>query len=206
LKNPKLEIGMTAMETVVELVKGLGLKKQKVYFGIYPPHPKPGQKFISLEYLMFHQPFDELILLNGEDVTSKRLESISSSLKSGRVLAIQSILFGDETESFGTPIFHFPLMDFSCPESPENLKKIKNFLGRIGQKRGVILFSGKSYHYYGLDLFYNYDRWMNFLGDCGLSELVNGRYIMHSLKDSCSALRLSACPLKPEIPTVVSVL
>ena len=65
--------------------------------------------------------------------------------------------------------------------------------------------SGRSYHYYGASLM-NEAEWSNFLGDCLLSGLVEARYVAHRYKDRCGILRLSACPLRPKIPTVVSVI
>lgn len=50
--------------------------------------------------------------------------------------------------------WHIPMMDFCCPRTSVNLKRLKSDLKIIGKefglKNGVILDSGKSYHYYGL--------------------------------------------------------
>ncbi|PIR01729.1 MAG: hypothetical protein COY73_03615 [Candidatus Nealsonbacteria bacterium CG_4_10_14_0_8_um_filter_37_14] len=96
-------------------------------------------------------------------------------------------------------------MDFSCNESTESVGKIEWFLKEIGHQSGAILASGRSYHYYGAGLLDEMG-WLEFLGKCLLSGLVDERYIGHRLLDHCGILRLSACPLRPKIPTVVSIL
>ena len=116
--------------------------------------------------------------------------------------------------------YHIPMMDFRCPKSLENLLHIKELLRTIGQEEGVILDSGRSYHYYGVNLM-DEKEWLNFLANCFLSGLADERYIGHRLKelnladkryidhrfkDRCSILRLSASPLRPKIPTVVVIL
>jgi len=106
--------------------------------------------------------------------------------------------------------FHIPLMDFKCENTPENLERVRNFLVKIGQKTGVILDSGRSYHYYGVDIL-SKDEWRVFMAKCLLSDLADLKlldvnYIGHSLWDGYSILRISSSEQYPKIPTVVSIL
>ena len=75
----------------------------------------------------------------------------------------------------------------------------------IGQTHGVLLNSGKSFHYYGHTLL-GQRQWREFLGrSLLLSELVDTRYIGHALINDECRLRLSTTRLNPFIPTVVDV-
>lgn len=106
----------------------------------------------------------------------------------------------------GQKIFHIPMMDFRCDPSPENLSRLKMLLVRIGQSKGVILLSGRSYHFYGAELL-NQKDYSPFLGNCGLLKgFVDERYIPHRLIDGCCILRILAGGIRTEIPKVVAIL
>lgn len=97
------------------------------------------------------------------------------------------------------------MMDFNCKISSDNLKKIKKFLKRIGQK-GIVLISGKSYHYYGIKLLSEKDYFI-FLGKCLLfSGYADSRFIGHRLIDSYTSLRISKDIKHPKVPKVVAIL
>lgn len=110
--------------------------------------------------------------------------------------------------------WHIPLMDFRCKPSPENLHRVTKAIREIQDKlfyrgdmpkQGFVLESGRSYHYYGCYLMDTLS-WNTFLGMCLLlSDLTDARYIGHSLIDSSSTLRISATPLRPQIPKVVAI-
>jgi len=103
-------------------------------------------------------------------------------------------------------IVHIPMMDFRCKPSPENLQTVKSSLRGAGQKKGYVLESGRSYHYYGLDLM-DEKSWIQFMGKCLLlSPLVDSRYIAHRLIEGTCALRVSTSERHPKRPTVVASL
>jgi hypothetical protein len=101
-------------------------------------------------------------------------------------------------------VAHIPMMDFRCKSSPENQKKVESSLRGVGQKAGYILESGRSYHYYGIDLM-DEKSWIQFMGKCLLlSPLVDSRYIAHRLIEGTCALRVSTSERHPKFPTVVA--
>jgi len=132
-----------------------------------------------------------------EDHISKRVASLSSR----SVLALCSIC-----KLKSGSIGHIPMMDFRCSPSKKNLQRIIVALNNIQQAKGVILETGKSYHFYGLNIISDED-WRQFLAKCLLlAPLVDTRYIAHRLQIGACVLRLTACEQKPFSPRVVKVL
>ncbi|MGZ8845980.1 MAG: primase 1D-like protein [Pyrinomonadaceae bacterium] len=101
---------------------------------------------------------------------------------------------------------HIPMIDFRGDPSPQHLTRIKEGLKAIGQTAGVILRSGRSYHFYGFSLLEAQD-WLKFMGSALLlAPLTDARYIAHRLIEGLGALRITSCPAKPTIPKVVGLL
>ncbi len=103
-------------------------------------------------------------------------------------------------------IAHIPMVDFHCPPSKGNLKLVKTCLRQIGQRDGVILNSGRSYHYYGFKLL-TQKEWIEFFGKCLLvSPIIDYRFIGHRLIDGWAVLRIYSNDLKPKTPEFVDYL
>ncbi|MDD2697007.1 MAG: hypothetical protein PHE52_02525 [Candidatus Pacebacteria bacterium] len=206
--KPAFKLGMAAVEVVIEIAKSAP-EISSVFFAVYTPATL--KDFVS-DRIERHNPPDEIIKVKREDIVKgdphyffqplidwplangKRHLAISSEIK----------LQGDKKS------FHIPLVDFKCENTPENLERVRNFLTKIGQKTGVILNSGRSYHYYGLDIL-SKDEWRVFMAKCLLSDLADLKlldvhYIGHSLWDGYSILRISSSSRYPRIPSVVSIL
>jgi len=205
LKNtkvkPAFEIGMTAIEAVVKVLL-IHPKIEALSFYVYAPRLNIKEVRGEPPFLkpLFHDPSRETFGLKWHDAAAgiKMQEIIMNLNDEDLVIAVLSKV------RIGESIFHVPMMDFSCSQSADNLETIQCFLKEIGQ-RGAILSSGRSYHFYGADLF-SETEWPDFFGKCLLSGLVNERYVGHRLIDGCGILRLTACPLRPKTPIVVSIL
>jgi len=130
------------------------------------------------------------------EVTAENINRIINSLKEDVVLGVLSRVRTGRNRA------HIPMMDFDERKCEGRWDIIESFFRGIGQE-GVILHSGRAYHFYGVHLLQEKD-WLNFLGKCILSDLVDDRYIGHRLLDGCGTLRISACPLRPKVPTVIS--
>ena len=95
------------------------------------------------------------------------------------------------------------MIDLTCGKSADNIRTLVRVFRQIGQKRGVLLDSGRSYHYYGLELLHEQD-WLAFMGrSLLLTPLVDTRYIAHRLIDDYGRLRVSTSKNKPNMPVVV---
>jgi hypothetical protein len=102
-------------------------------------------------------------------------------------------------------VFHIPMMDFKCAPTSANVDIAKDGFRKIGQDHGVLLNSGKSFHFYGKTLM-SEKLWRAFLGhSLLLSDLVDARYVGHALINNECRLRISTTRLNPFIPTVVDV-
>jgi hypothetical protein len=200
---------MTAPEVVIEIVKANpGI--EFLSFHVYTPHEgiKESSSPPSLSRLLYHDPSrgGRMIKVKRSEIVAGNLGGILPLFKEDAVGVLSKVRSASRY-GFGKQNFHIPLMDFSCEDSPENLEKVKEFLSEAGQKRGVILLSGRSYHYYGVDLM-SEKEWLNFLGKCLLfTGFTDERYIGHRLLDRCGILRISARGgLHSKVPTVVSIL
>jgi len=101
---------------------------------------------------------------------------------------------------------HLPLMDFRVTPGPDSLAAIKHGLRALGESRGVILTSGRSYHYYGWRLL-SESGWRSFMASSILlAPLTDTRYIGHRLFAGTAALRLTSADSKPVVPRVVAVI
>ena len=156
----------------------------------------------SLKRMIHHNPpeREEEIWLDRKEITPEHLNQIPEPWNQQFALAVTSRmkLLNNKRVS------HIPMMDFSCEASPENLEKIQKFLKKIRQ-RGVVLSSGRSYHYYGVDLLSKKD-WLIFLGRCLLfTGYTDSRHIGHRLIDGYASLRISREKRRPTLPTIVAI-
>lgn len=202
--KPKFKIGMTAPEVVAEIARihpnitAMGFYTYSAHQGVREKLQKSDN--ITISELLFHDETRPSILLGRTGLTSTELTNLLPSDGDLAVAVISRVEIG------GDYSFHIPMVDFCCEQSQKNLEAIKDFLYQIGQQAGAILASGRSYHYYGTRLFRE-KRMREFLAQCLLfTGYVDERYISHRLLDNCCLLRISACSLRPKIPTVVAVL
>jgi hypothetical protein len=99
---------------------------------------------------------------------------------------------------------HIPMVDFHCPASPSNLKLAEAVANELNVGPGFILASGKSYHFYGLELI-NGSELASFLGRALLfAPIVDRAWIAHQLIESACALRISPRAETGEAPHVVA--
>ena len=101
---------------------------------------------------------------------------------------------------------HLAMMNFH----PENasLQDIKKALKYIcGNKSGVLLDSGRFWHYYG-DFLLSENEWIQFMVEFLMpTVLVSPRYISHGLYNNYNTLRLTTNDkYKPKIPEVIEII
>jgi hypothetical protein len=139
--------------------------------------------------------------IRANELTSERIRQASASLAPGWVLALCS-----KCEARDGSQWHIPMMDFRCAPTPMNLQRTQIALKQLGQTRGAILESGRSYHYYGFEL-QNRDQWLEFMArSLLLAPFVDARFVAHRLLEGTSVLRITATERKPRIPFVVAIL
>lgn len=100
---------------------------------------------------------------------------------------------------------HIPMMDFKCAPTQGNIELAKKAFREIGYTHGLLLNSGKSFHYYG-NAVIDEQQWRAFLGhSLLLSDFIDTRYVGHALINNECRLRISTTRLNPFVPTVVDV-
>ncbi len=119
--------------------------------------------------------------------------------RSGRLLILAS-----RVETADNAICHIPLLDFHCAYSDHGTEVVAAVIRLLGQK-GVILSSGKSYHFYGSSLL-SAEQMRVFLGKALLFAPITDRtWIGHQLIEGCCALRISGREDYGGPPVIVSV-
>lgn len=199
-----MKTGMNAVEVIRELVEKNEVIRALNFF-IYTPQKgvaEISEKPVFSRLLYHNSPDGKEVRLNWEEILNKnRIFTAIGGMEQGQALAVTSKVTAKKNQ-----ILQIPMMDFIDGDDPkeENLKNIRCFLEKK-EYHGVILFSGKSFHFYGTNLMADRE-WKEFLGDCLLSGLADPRYVGHNLKDGYSTLRISACPpLRPVFPKAVAL-
>ena len=137
------------------------------------------------------QPNSRTYTLGVHDLISERFKAICEGLQPNEALGISSRVVT------GNGVRHLAMMDFCSPKSEKNEEILVSSLRRIGAKAGVIVDSGRSYHYYGWELM-TVEQWMSFMGlSLLLAPLTDSRYIGHRLADGESRLRIFS-PTRPQ--------
>lgn len=186
-------IGMEAPEIVVGLV-GVHPEINYVKFQEYEPHVLGVTQELKLKpkvpvkTLIRHHPDagEYMILLKREDMTLGKLRSlIAKATERKRALVLCSRVETQDDETL-----HIPMLDFECAVSAENLAELRGFIKEINE-RGLILESGRSYHYYSFSLMSD-DKWRKFMYRTGLfTGFIDNRHINHRLLSGEARLRLA---------------
>lgn len=116
----------------------------------------------------------------------EKLDGLIGDLRDDSALAIHS-----KVKVKGGATRHLPMMDFSCKPTPQSLRIVTKALKLMGQEKGAVVSSGKSFHYFGFQILTEIG-WREFLGRCLLlSPITDSRYIGHRLIDGSCSLRIS---------------
>lgn len=143
---------------------------------------------------------DTIFKLDADALRRGELRKEAAKLEGDRVIALDSrctLIDGVEA--------HLPLMDFRMVPRAGDLGNVVAAVRAVGQRYGVVLKSGRSYHYYGFEPLSKSD-WLNFCSRCLLlSPLTDSRYIAHRMLAGAAALRLTASVSKPYTPDVRAI-
>lgn len=153
-----------------------------------------------LEAAAFHQTIgSRRTWLSVREVEVTRLDAMcAEAQQGGRMLAVTSaVRLADGA------IQHLPMMDFHLAYSSPATALLTKLVARWGVP-GVLLRSGKSYHFYGRTLL-DETALARFLGQALLyTPIVDRAWIAHQLIEQSCALRISARPEYGGPPTIVA--
>jgi hypothetical protein len=100
-------------------------------------------------------------------------------------------------------VYQIPFMDMHCKPSEANLEKCIAGFRTFGMP-GLILNSGRSYHFYGLQTLTQAE-WVRFMGKCLLlTSLTDVRYVGHRLMEGLCDIRVTE--KSGTTPVVVSII
>ncbi len=143
-----------------------------------------------------HSESEKTLVLNRGEIAESGIESIVVRLQSEEGLALCS-----ELRLSAGYNAHIPMLDFACATTPANKAAIASMLRVIAQT-GVVVNSGKSYHFLGISLLTN-DEWVRFMGQgLLLAPFIDARYVGHRLSDGECTLRIFAQNKVPQIPSI----
>jgi hypothetical protein len=146
-----------------------------------------------------HQQFDETFqFARGENIF-RILQELKASHDPQYTFAFFSRVETDEG------VRHYPMLDFSNSKVEYGVDRVKSVLVELGEKNGVILRSGRSFHYYGFRLL-TQETWVAFLKQASEFDEIGKKYIGHQFEDGGCTLRITTNELKPQMPVVVAVL
>jgi hypothetical protein len=158
------------------------------------------ERYVELAILHDKSPEEHHLDMVQSEISAESVQSMLENLKDGLVLAVSSKV-GLKNNGFA----HIPMMDFRCEPSSKTAEIVKAALRAMGEEAGLLVNSGRSYHFYGRRLL-SRDEWLRFLAMGILfSPIVDARYIAHRLADGACRLRIGPGPGKPSTPIVEEV-
>jgi hypothetical protein len=124
-------------------------------------------------------------VLSREQVLNHGIAELVPALGAGEGLLVRSEL---RLESGKTALL--PMLDFTCPCRGENARAIRKLVKLAGSPAGVLVRSGRSYHFYGVTLF-SEKEWTRFLALSLLfAPITDSRYVAHRLLDGECRLKI----------------
>ena len=144
-----------------------------------------------------HYPPQAITRLHAPVVRSSQEPNFGLDITDGEIINLHSHVITN------TGVLHIPMMDLDCSISDENLKAVGEYAKILGRE-GVILQTGRSYHYYGFHLM-SKSEWVDFIASSMLAKVCDIRYMAHKLKDGFITLRITAGGMRNTEPKVVLV-
>ncbi len=208
IATPQINVGDTAPNFVLSLAR-MNPQLKSLSFTIYSPTLGVHERLANIvnssaedmvsNFVNHDNRSNKQWQILVSDLTGEILREKIASLPGNLALALNAkcILRDDSLR-------YIPMMDFKPTPNANSLELLKEFLKRL-KRRGIILDSGASYHFYGFD-FLDHAQWIRFMGECLLAPWSDSRWIGHSLIEDGSTLRISANEHKRKVPSVCEVL
>src|ERR1041384_699984 len=159
------------------------------------------ETYVDLAILHDKAPEERTVEYRRDELTYSTIDNLLKIASPNEAVALSSKV---QLRNGGNA--HIPMMDFRCHYSEGNSKVIVRALHALGEESGLLVESGRSYHFYGLRLMSN-EQWVRFMALGALfSPIVDVRYIAHRLADGACRLRIGPGPGKTFMPVVREVM
>jgi hypothetical protein len=131
------------------------------------------------------EPASASFVVSSSDIQHDGITKITEQICGEEILAVCS-----KVKLESGKLCHIPMLDFLCPCSEQNEESLLRMLKEIGERSGVLVNSGRSYHYYGIRLL-GRDDWVRFMAKALMfAPYSDPRYIAHRLADGQCRLRV----------------
>jgi hypothetical protein len=192
-------IDSSTLQEATELKQRYGLQFWDAYFIAIQNNPAMFQKVFSAA-LLHDNATSRLRQVKAEDAIS--LRQLESGVKPGNMLALSSLVRLKNGE-----MRHIPMLDFHCAASDANeLLALAALKALTGQSPGFLVQSGKSYHYYGLELLSSVELPKFLARAILLGHIFDRRWIAHQILEGACALRIGSGRGYKSVPLVVAQL
>lgn len=179
--------------------KGNGIPFWDAVLGISMKNGAIPERFVDAALAHDSARTEQKFVLQNHEVTVERMRSVIDELPNSRGLVVSSRLRLLKEE-----VAHLPMADFRCPYAEGNSKAIRKMLCDIGQPEGILVQSGRSYHFYGFSLL-SPAEWITFMGKILLfAPVTDPRYVAHRLVDGECRLKIVSSKNEPP-PTIVDI-
>ncbi len=186
-------------ERAARIASEAGIPFWNVALGMATKEKRTTNEFIDAVLRHVHAPDVEEHTIPAKDLSVQRILDVMRALPPTHGLGMSS-----RVKLRSGQVRHIPMLDFLCRKSPSNKQLIHTVVARLGQKEGIVVDSGRSYHFYGTSLM-TAIAWRKFLGMSSLlAPITDVRYIGHRLIDNECFLRVADAGSK-SIPKVVGV-
>jgi hypothetical protein len=185
-------------DEAVAICHGNGIPFWDALLGICMRRDSIPERFLETAAVHSSSP-TQIFDLSSAEVSFERISGIVSQLPDRHGLVVSSKLHLKSGE-----VAHIPMLDFRCPCSAGNALAIEKVLTLIGQRSGVLVESGRSYHYYGVELFSMLE-WITFMARALLfAPIVDPRYVAHRIADGECRLKIVASR-DADMPRIINV-
>jgi hypothetical protein len=173
-------------DTAEKIYKDHGIPFWDTFFSIVMKQGKTPGRFVDTALHHAHDPFVQTYVFLRNEASCEHIRSIIQQLPPGHgLVACSRVLLASGK------IAHIPMLDFLCPTLVQNRDAIRRMLSLAGQREGILVNSGHSYHFYGTCLLPTED-WIKFMAKALLSApITDPRYIAHRLIDGECRLRIT---------------
>lgn len=192
-------LDQSAVDEALELKRNYGMSFWDAYF------VAARQQTVHLDELFRAALMHDTSASRLRPVDPQRLPSLrqlEGDLKPGKMLAISSLV-----ELRSGEFRHIPMLDLHYAASSANLRMIVSAVNALKPRsRGLLLQSGKSYHYYGFELLTNEELTKFLASAILLGPIIDRRWIAHQLIEGACALRIGSGHGYESLPFVVAEL
>ncbi len=190
--SERLEHTLTGEETEIrdsatQVCHGNGIPFWDALLGISMAKDRFPDRFIDAAFSHKGESPAQRFRVARDDISAERISGMIRELPGTCGLVVGSRVW---TAPGRNEIAHIPMLDFRCPISPGNVRAIKRMMILLGHEHGVLVESGRSYHFYGVRLLSPSD-WIQFMAKALLfAPFTDPRYIAHRLIDGQCRLKV----------------